>query len=52
MNVSAYDAMFYLKDKGFRYLFKCFNEGSRCNFWVFDFDETKKVYEKWVYRKH
>jgi hypothetical protein len=28
--------MFYLKDKGFRYLFKCFNEGSRCNFWVFD----------------
>lgn len=28
--------MLYLKDKGFRYLFKCFNEGSRCNFWVFD----------------
>ena len=28
--------MLYLKDNGFRYLFKCFNEGSRCNFWVFD----------------
>ena len=21
-------------------------------FWVFDFDETKEIYEKWVYRKH
>ena len=28
--------MLYLKDNGFRYLFKCFNEGCRCNFWVFD----------------
>ena len=28
--------MLYLKDNGFRYLFKCFNENSRCNFWVFD----------------
>jgi hypothetical protein len=28
--------MLYLKSKGFRYLFKCFNEQSRCNFWVFD----------------
>ena len=28
--------MLYLKDNGFRYLFKCFNEGSKCSFWVFD----------------
>jgi len=21
-------------------------------FYVFDFDETKEIYEKWVYRKH
>jgi hypothetical protein len=28
--------MLYLKDNGFRYLFKCFNENSKCNFWVFD----------------
>jgi hypothetical protein len=28
--------MLYLKDNGFRYLFKCFNENSHCNFWVFD----------------
>ena len=21
-------------------------------FWVFDYDETKEVYENWVYRKH
>lgn len=28
--------MLYLKDNGFRYIFKCFNEGCRCNFWVFD----------------
>lgn len=23
-------------DRGFRYLFKCFNEKQHCNFWVFD----------------
>jgi hypothetical protein len=28
--------MCYLKDNGFRYLFRCFNENSKCNFWVFD----------------
>ena len=28
--------MLYLKDNGFRYLFKCYNENSHCNFWVFD----------------
>lgn len=28
--------MLYLKENGFKYLFKCFNEASKCNFWVFD----------------
>jgi len=28
--------MLYLKEQGFRYLFKCFNERSNCPFWVFD----------------
>jgi hypothetical protein len=28
--------MRYLKDNGFRYLFKCFNEKSKSAFWVFD----------------
>jgi hypothetical protein len=36
--ISVYSCrkMLYLKDNGFRYLFKCFNDGSKCNFWVFD----------------
>lgn len=28
--------LFYLKDMGFTYLFKCFNDRTRSPFWVFD----------------
>lgn len=33
--------MLYLRKNGFRYLFKCFNEHSKCNFWVYD--ATKEI---------
>lgn len=34
--VYSYSKMSYLKGNGFLYLFKCFNEGKRCNFYIYD----------------
>lgn len=41
--------LIFLKDKGFNYLFECFNRNSKSNFWVFDkTDEIKQALSEYV----
>lgn len=41
--------MIYLKEKGFYYLFECFNRNSKSNFWVFDMtSEIKQALSEYV----
>ena len=41
--------MIYLKEKGFYYLFECFNRNSKSNFWVFDMTpEIKQALSEYV----
>lgn len=41
--------MIFLKDKGFYYLFECFNRNSKSNFWVFDMTpEIKEALKQYV----
>lgn len=35
--------MIYLKERGFSYLFECFNRNSKSNFWVFDLSPEIKA---------
>lgn len=41
--------MIYLKEKGFYYLFECFNRNSKSNFWVFDMTpEIKQALSEYI----